>query len=184
MDFFWRRDYVMNVVYSVRECHFLKITKIEINLKIRIVHWVCCSKPWWSAVLIIIIFQKCAKHRSTKSLVNKKVDLCNLWGNAGAPIVPPTLWACSINLSKSFEATFKIKELPKLFSKVSKFSMSYDFDISMFFFFFYLTCKILARWKCGKIQNTNHFYPLFNFSHIDSSWPNQTPPSYLKSCKQ
>ena len=41
----------MYVFYSFRECHYLKRTKIEINLKIRIVHLVCCREPWWSAVL-------------------------------------------------------------------------------------------------------------------------------------
>ena len=30
--------------YSFKECHYFKRTKIEIKLKIRIVHWVCCSK--------------------------------------------------------------------------------------------------------------------------------------------
>ena len=45
---FWRRDYFMYVFYSFRECHYLKRAKMEIKLKIRIVHWVCCSIPWWS----------------------------------------------------------------------------------------------------------------------------------------
>ena len=35
----------MYVFYSFRECHYLKRTKIEIKLKIRIVRLVCCSKP-------------------------------------------------------------------------------------------------------------------------------------------
>jgi len=47
---FWPRDYFIYVFYSFRECHYLKTTKVEIKLKIRIVHWVCC-KPWWSARL-------------------------------------------------------------------------------------------------------------------------------------
>ena len=43
--FFWRRDEFIYVIYSLRERHYLKRTKLEVKLKIRIVHWVCCSKP-------------------------------------------------------------------------------------------------------------------------------------------
>ena len=43
--FFWRKDYFMYVLYGFREYHYLKRTQIEIKFKIRIVHWVCCSKP-------------------------------------------------------------------------------------------------------------------------------------------
>lgn len=53
-----------------RECHNLERTKI--GTKLSVVHWVCCSKPWWSAVLIIMTFQWSAKLKPTKSLVKKK----------------------------------------------------------------------------------------------------------------
>ena len=33
----------MCTIYSHRECHYLKRTKIEAKLKVRIVHWVCSS---------------------------------------------------------------------------------------------------------------------------------------------
>ena len=33
----------MCIIYSLRECHYLKRTKIEVKLNIRIVHWVCSS---------------------------------------------------------------------------------------------------------------------------------------------
>ena len=68
----------MCIIYSLRECHYLKRTKIEVKLKIRIVHWVCSR-----SVLITMIFQYCAKLKPTKSLVHKKVDLCSPWAWVG-----------------------------------------------------------------------------------------------------
>ena len=56
MDFFGAETSLCMQIYSLTECHYLKRTKIEVKLKIRIFHWVCCSKQWWSAVLIIMIF--------------------------------------------------------------------------------------------------------------------------------
>ena len=55
IDFFWHKDYCMYIFYSFRECHYLKRTKIEIKLKIRIIHCVCCSNSWWSPKLIHMI---------------------------------------------------------------------------------------------------------------------------------
>ena len=42
------------------------------------------------AVLIIVIFQYCAKLKPTKSLVSKKVDLCNPWAGVGGSAFAPT----------------------------------------------------------------------------------------------
>lgn len=39
----------MYVIYSLRECHYLKRTKIEVKLKICILLWVFPSKPWCSS---------------------------------------------------------------------------------------------------------------------------------------
>ena len=74
----------MYAIYSWRECHYLKRTKIIIKLKIRIVDRVSCSKTWWSAVLIIMIFQWCAKLKPTKLLINKK-------RTSSAQLVPPPM---------------------------------------------------------------------------------------------
>ena len=35
----------MSVIYSLRECHYIKRTKIEVKMKIRIVYWVAPANP-------------------------------------------------------------------------------------------------------------------------------------------
>ena len=88
---FWRRDYYFK-------------TKIEIKLKIRIIHWVCCSKSWWSTLL-----------KPPKPLVNKKVDLYSLWGEgAGAPVAPPPL-PYGPDRAKSTREIFHMQGLTFLF---------------------------------------------------------------------
>ena len=89
----------MCIIYSLRECHYLKRTKIEVKLKIRIVHWVCSR-----SVLITMIFQYCAKIKATKSLVHKKVDRCSPWawvGWGGADTTTAPLLSTGLSMQMS-----------------------------------------------------------------------------------
>lgn len=54
---FWRGGYSMDVFYGYRERHYLKEKEVKSKIRRWIVLWVCCGKPWWSAVLIIMILQ-------------------------------------------------------------------------------------------------------------------------------
>ena len=95
------------------------------------------------------------------------------------------------NKLASIEASFKIKELPKKFSNVSKFSVSLDFpDISVFLFFFFLSSK-LDPCKMKMQQNfktlITFIYPFISaaLTHlVQTTRTNQTPPSYLKNRKK
>ena len=40
---FFRPSTSLCIFYSPKKCHYLKRTKIEVKLKIRIAHWVCSS---------------------------------------------------------------------------------------------------------------------------------------------
>lgn len=57
MDYFGAEATFMDVFYGYRERHYLKEKEVKSKIRRWIVPWVCCGKPWWSAVLIIMILQ-------------------------------------------------------------------------------------------------------------------------------
>ena len=71
------------LMYSTVSHNSVTVSKErKLTLKINSIHWICCSKQWRSAILIIMIFGKCVKLRPTKSLVNKKKNRQPVAGGA------------------------------------------------------------------------------------------------------